>query len=442
MRSRVAVRVTAVTLGALLALPGAPNLARSPSVGIMGSPRPTTAPAPRGETPQAPASSPSASPEAGSDGSRTLTWTPTIAALGPRGRMSQVITWRGGFAAIGKNAGGRPTVWISADGSAWTSFRSPASRDVDAVLGAVGGRLILVAGVSTDDGPHLASWSSTDGAGWRRAPDDPSMALPGHPTWGYFKLLGPATMGSRSVVVGSWSGCCGSVWWPIARSDSSSLAMAPRGRLEGTYAWTTTDGLRWTRDPVTGPRRSLECLATDGDRFLGIDYDSPLMASPDGVRWEPIGEVPFVQAADMTACVRRTSGGYLQVGNVDAPPGYGISTGTTVSVDALTWTPPSIVPGFETETSFIAVLGDLVMLPGYEHAPDVDEPAPAQLLSVDGGLTWSHTFGWPDSTMAATDGEVIVAVGDGAWVAPMPDAVPPAAGASPQPQVETAVSPP
>ncbi len=267
------------------------------------------------------------------------------------------------------------------------------------------------------------------------------MVLPGHPTWGYFEILGPATAGGRSVVVGSWSGCCGSLRSRIAASGAASLALGAPDRLAGTYAWTTSDGLRWTRHPVSGPRYSLECLAADGDRFLAIDYDSPLMASSDGVRWETIGELPFVQSADETACVHRTASGYLQIGELEAPSGYTISTGTAASTDALTWSPPSTLLGFETETRFIVVLGDLVVLPGYQNAPDVAEPEPARLLSMDGGVTWSPTSDWPRSAAVVTDGRVIVAVGDGAWVAPVPDAVTSAAGASPQPEVEASVSP-
>ena len=46
---------------------------------------------------------------------------------------------------------------------------------------------------------------------------------------------------------------------------------------------------------------------------------------------------------------------------------------------------------------------------------------------MDGGATWSPTSDWPRSVAAATDGRVIVAVGDGAWVAAMPKTNTPAA---------------
>jgi len=179
----------------------------------------------------------------------------------------------------------------------------------------------------------------------------------------------------------------------------------------------------------------------DEERFLGIDYDSPLLASSDGVPWETIGEVPFLDSAPDAACVHRTASGYLQVGEVDAPRGYNVSTGTAVSTDALTWSPPSTLLGFDVESRSMAVLGDLVVLPGYQNAPDVAEPEPAQLLSLDGGATWSPTSDWPQSAAAATDGRVIVAVGDGAWVAPMPGTPAPVASPSPEPAVEASAPP-
>lgn len=358
-----------------------------------------------------------------------LDWQQTLAAPGGGGWLRQVVAWAGGFAALGKD-GGRWTVWVSPDGRSWTHHAAPAPRSSQPSLGVPGRRLLLVAGVSPDDGPRLAAWSSIDGSTWRRAPDRQEMALPGDPTWGYFALQGPVSAGGRALVVGYWSGCCGSVGSSIAGSDGVPLAMAASDRLAGTYAWSTADGLRWERTALRGPTRGLECLVGDGDRFLGIDYSTPLLASEDGTRWTVLGDVPLVDSAPDTACVRPTAGGYVQLGAVDAPLGYGSSFASVTSTDAVTWAAPVSVLGFEAETMSIASAGDLIVVPGYQHAPELTDPTPGTIMSTDGGATWIPADGWPDAVALATDGRVIVAVGQGAWIIEAADLP---AGASPSP---------
>jgi hypothetical protein len=342
-----------------------------------------------------------------------LDWQQTLAAPGGRGSLQQVVAWAGGFAALGKD-GGRWTVWVSPDGRSWTHHAAPRSSQPS--LGVLGRRPLLTAGVSSDDGPRLAAWSSIDGSTWRRAPDRRDMVRPGDPTWGYFALQGPVSAGGRAVVIGYWSGCCGSVGSPIAGSGGVPLAMAASDRLAGTYAWSTTDGLRWGRTTLRGPTRGLECLVGDGDRFLGIDYSTPLLASDDGTWWTVLGDVPLVDSAPDTACVRATARGYVQLGAVVAPLGYGSSFASITSIDAVTWSAPVSVLGFEAETMSIASVGDQIVVPGYQHAPELTDPTPATIMSTDGGVTWVPADGWPGAVALATDGRVFVAVGQGAWI--------------------------
>ena len=381
------------------------------------------------------AQSPGASPGPSSVASpnpaahEALDWQQTLADPGGRGSLRQVVAWAGGFAALGKDAG-RWTVWVSPDGRYWTAHAAPAPRASQPSLGTLGARLLLVARVSIDDGPRLAAWSSIDGATWRRAPDRRDMALPGNPTWGYFDLQGPVSAGGRAIVIGHWSGCCGSLGIPIAGRDGVALAMAASDRLPGTYAWSTTDGLHWNRTAVRGPTRGLECLIGGDDRFLGIDYSTPLLASEDGTRWTVLGDVPLVDSAPDTACVHATAGGYVQLGAVDAPRGYGSSFASVTSSDAVNWSAPVTVLGFEAETLSIASAGDLIVVPGYRHAPELAEPTPAIIMSTDGGGTWLPTDDWPDAVALATDGRVVVAVGQGAWIL---DAAELAVGAAPSP---------
>ena len=161
-------------------------------------------------------------------------------------------------------------------------------------------------------------------------------------------------------------------------------------------------------------------MAQDDGRLIGLDYGSPLVASTDGVHWEPVGELPM---GDYDDCVWPTASGYLQVGVVEgeAGSGYGGSTGTSVSADGRTWSPVQTLRGFSVAHDGVAVLDDTIVLGGQQSGPDLPEPVQAQFVSTDGGRTWSPTSGWPSTTIAS-NGHVIVAVGDGAWVAPIPRA--------------------
>jgi hypothetical protein len=370
---------------------------------------------------------------------QALAWQQTLADPGGRGSLQQVVAWAGGFAALGREAG-RWAVWVSPDGRSWAHHDTPVPRTSQPSLGTLDARLLLVAGVSPDDGPRLAAWSSIDGSTWRRAPDRREMVLPGDPTWGYFHLQGPVSAGGRAVMIGYWSGCCGSIGSPIAGSDGIPLAMAASDRLAGTYAWSTTDGLRWDRTVLRGPTRGLECLVGDGDRFLGIDYSTPLLASEDGARWTVLGDVPLMDSAPDTACVLVTAGGYAQLGAVDATGGYGSSFASVTSTDGVSWAAPVTVLGFEAETLSIASAGDLIVVPGYQHAPELTDPAPATIMSTDGGVTWLPADDWPDAVALATDGLVVVAVGQGAWILDASE-LPAGASASPAAVPSLSVAP-
>ena len=121
-------------------------------------------------------------------------------------------------------------------------------------------------------------------------------------------------------------------------------------------------------------------------------------------------------------CVWSTASGYLQVGEAEAPSDSGDAIGTSVSRDGRTWSAVQLIPDLKNVD--VGVLGDTVLLDGEHLVPDpadfvdLGDLVPAQFLSIDGGRTWSPTSGWPSAEIAS-DGQVVVAVGDGAWVAPL-----------------------
>jgi len=192
-------------------------------------------------------------------------------------------------------------------------------------------------------------------------------------------------------------------------------------RLNDIYAWSTTDGRDWMRSPITGSLEDLVCVAEDGDRLIALDYGSPLVASTDGTDWGPVGDVPIGSSPPASACVWSSAGGYLQVGGAPSPGRAGSATEISTSSDGVSWSPLVTIDGFELEFGGVAVIGETVILDGFQHDIDgVERPVHAQFRSDDSGVTWSPTSGWP-STNIATDGKVMVAVANGAWVSDLPD---------------------
>ena len=362
-------------------------------------------------SPVAPRGTPSTSPLAAD----SLDWRQVIPSQGPRGWISEVTTWSKGFATLGEDARGGPTIWVSPDGSSWTSQALPFLKRLQPHLGALDDRLIIVAAVPHGEVERLASWVSRDGGAWRRAPDRPVMGLASRPgTWGHLAVSHPVVMDGQLVVHGHWDGCCGAVTPRIAGQPGRHAFVSASAARNGIVAWRTHDGLHWTRHPITRSLDSLDCVTEDGERLIGLDYGSPLVASTDGVRWQPVGEVPIDRGPPDAACVWSTATGYLQVGVAedDAVPGFDSSTGISASADLRYWSPVQTLLGFEV--GGVAVLGDTVVLDGSQSGPDLPEPVALQLLSTDGGRTWAPTSAWPSTTIAS-DGRVIVAVGDGAW---------------------------
>lgn len=54
-----------------------------------------------------------------------LEWEQTITSQEPRGWLSEVVVWSGGFAILGRDETGNNTVWTSRDGRSWTADHLP-----------------------------------------------------------------------------------------------------------------------------------------------------------------------------------------------------------------------------------------------------------------------------------------------------------------------------
>jgi hypothetical protein len=175
----------------------------------------------------------------------------------------------GGVVAVGRS-GSAPLAWTSSDGRSWQSHPVAILGD-----GRVAERMTTV--IATRDGylaggslgpelsdRHARFWRSTNGTTWTPVTDDPHA-------FANAEVRAIASFGAGYVAVGS----LGSVQ-----------------RIAGSVAWTSTDGLTWTRidDPalqtgravalVEAPFRGLVAVGSDL-----IGHEAFAWVSPDGRSW-------------------------------------------------------------------------------------------------------------------------------------------------------------
>ena len=177
----------------------------------------------------------------------SLDWRQTIPSQRPRGWLSEVTTWSHGFAALGEVETGRPTIWVSPDGSSWTSQALPFLKRRQPHLGALDGRLVIVAAVPRGYSDRLASWVSRDGQRWRRAPDRRVMTMPRMDAPYFLAVSRPVEVDGGLVVYGDWEGSRGDslagrrrfAWRPLRIPERG--AQAQRGRRLADARWAALD---------------------------------------------------------------------------------------------------------------------------------------------------------------------------------------------------------
>jgi hypothetical protein len=261
--------------------------------------------------------------------------------------------------AVGR-AGREPVAWTTRDGVAWDRHAVP-------ILGGDGvpermttvtsGLRGFVAGGSV--GPELAErharfWHSTDGVRWVPSADDETVFADAEvrsitPFDGGFLAVG--VVGTVQQPMGSvaWISLDGSVWKRIASPAfeggiAASVSAAPWGGLvavgwsidrRNAVAWTSPDGLAWTRAPDEPSRQHSGGFAwmTDvvaiGDLAIAVGDVQGLQRgtaeswiSRDGVTWTVSNSAPVQQGAEFYAIVPNGSGGALAVGAFGAPDSY------------------------------------------------------------------------------------------------------------------------
>lgn len=237
-----------------------------------------------------------------------------------------VIRDRLGYVAWGSGGGGA-AVWLSADGSTWgPAIRLPGSASAGlSGVARVGGSLVAVGSVevpSDDVVPwEPRTWTSRDGRAWRAVTPVFStrqrVMFYGVTSWrdsavAWGIVIDPAAAiphdSERAATFRSTDGR----HWTIGtlfprgtytRNAVRTLACDSRrlvaiGALDvgdagspppTPAAWTSTDGLRWTR--AAGQPPSAGLAVWDGRRFVAVG-PAATWTSPDGRRWTRVSSAP------------------------------------------------------------------------------------------------------------------------------------------------------
>ncbi|HEX2626435.1 MAG TPA: hypothetical protein VHL56_05980 [Candidatus Limnocylindrales bacterium] len=263
----------------------------------------------------------------------------------------------GTLVAVGRS-GSDPVAWTSPDGAVWTPREVPVlgtDRTAERMTSVVATATGLVAGGSV--GPelldrHARFWTSPDGSTWTPVPDDDAA-------FANAEVRSIATLANGGLVA---VGVAGSFQQPT-----------------GSVAWTSPDGVRWTR--VDDPQFSGALLVSStgmspvGLVAIGSDLDrrnAVAFTSGDGVTWKRAPDEPS----------RQHSGGYAWMTDVTAVGDELIGVGTLqglqrgtaiswVSKDGLAWQQARSAP-VQEGAEFYAVIpgGPGALVIGDFGAPD------------------------------------------------------------------------
>ena len=335
-------------------------------------------------------------PGAGPDDSHTWSRVPhndrVFGGEGPQ-EMWGVTAGVSGFAAVGVDGpigDSDAAVWTSPDGIVWTRVPDEGSvlgmGDWPLMRGVAGGASGFVAAGS--DETHAAVWTSQDGTAWIRVPHDESV----------FGAEGPYEMSSVTGL--------GTDWVAVGIDWSSTLPDAA--------AWTSRDGLTWSRVPnnegVFGDGRSwlqMDHVAPGGPGLVAVgfeafiaDSDAAVWTSPDGITWSRVPhneEVFGGNGWQWTFGVTAGGPGLVAVGAEGA-----VDSGGAVDSDAAVWTSPdgitwSRVPHDEEvlggdgdqNMRSVAAGGPGLVAVGFDGP--IADPDAAVWTSPD-GLTWSRVL--------------------------------------------------
>ncbi len=243
-----------------------------------------------------------------------LTWR-KLAADDPLAQVRQVIRWSGGYIALGQDqaAGDRSwtPVWISADGTAWTSL-DPAGFGAGTIVFDVAalphGGVVALTGAGWADGLATVpaqSWTSSDGRTWTAHPGPAVIAQAGLQSY------------ERPMLATGPGGVIASASW------------------RATTAAISSDGISWTPLPDTALPSGFALGGMTGTAagYLAVgavpSAESPealtgiALSSPDGLHWTSVA-LPDPDARGLPWGADGLfvgSNGFIAHGSVFAAPG-------------------------------------------------------------------------------------------------------------------------
>lgn len=260
--------------------------------------------------------------------------------------------------AVGRS-GKLPVAWTSADGVAWQQHPVPLLEGSDVaerMTTVVTSERGYVAGGSV--GPelfdrHARFWTSVDAVEWQSVPDDRAA-------FANSEVRAITTFGAGFVAVGvvgtaqqlsgavAWTSPDGLTWTRIddpSFADGVAVAVvaAPFGGLVAVgsdldrreaIAWTSTEGRRWTRAPSEASREYpggyvwMTDIVAIGDTVIAIgDYQglqrgtATSWVSRDGIRWDRARSAPVQEQVEFYA-ITPGGPGVIVVGSFGAPDSY------------------------------------------------------------------------------------------------------------------------
>lgn len=208
-----------------------------------------------------------------------------------------------------RNTDEGPQFFASDDGRAWDATTTAGDHGLgqveDLAVGEDGNTIVAVGYhevVNADgllDSSTAAAWKSPDGRSWERAPDQ------------------------EAFVIGSVGG---THMFAVAHTASSwvALGLAPNDGEYDSGAWTSPDGLRWTRIPAiaspTGLDATVSGVTWTGEELVATGTISgeggsvvAMWLSADGTEWNSVSGQPALTEGSPAALIAQ-SGVVLAVG--------------------------------------------------------------------------------------------------------------------------------
>jgi hypothetical protein len=285
--------------------------------------------------------------------------------------MSSVTVGGPGLVAVGgqgwwSEGDGEAAVWTSVDGITWRRvphdeavFGGTGSQRMNSVaLGGPGLVAVGSVGSQVDDLVDAAVWTSVDGITWTRVPHDEAVfggeriqtmesVTAGGP--GLVAVGGDELTGSAAV----WTSVDGITWFRVPHNETvfgtegnpaPMLSVTAGGPglvavgadlwppgLAKTPAWTSPDGITWTRvpDDVTF-RGAMMDVTVGGPGLVTVGLNGIVWTSVDGITWTsfPDDDAVFGRGGHMFSVI--TQGPYLVAVGSDG-------SGTVPDRDAVVW---------------------------------------------------------------------------------------------------------